>query len=432
MLRSVLKLVNVFALFILIMSMNGCGKNNDNPQPQKEPDPEPEIVVTLGDITVTMDENPNLGDTIATLAATSTGSSSISYSILEESISGSCILDDESGVLVVYEPSDFDYEKNPQLSLKVRAYNENTADTAMVLITLEDVIEFDNAFITMWKTTTPGEQIRIPTRDFSMTYDYSVDWGDGTEISTGENGTASHTYSNPGIYTVKVIGEFPAIFFNDNYDQQILSIEQWGNIQWETMEFAFYGCSNLICNATDAPNLSKVKSMQRMFGGAVNFKGDLSNWQVGNVEDMSWLFHGNVIFNSDLSQWDVSSVKTMNRMFLFAETYNQPLNNWDVSSVIDMEQMLGAAYKFNHSLGDWNIRSVTTMEGMLYDTDLSIENYDATLEGWSNSTDVPSDITLGANFLKYCQKGETARNFLINSKGWNIIGDSRASNTVCQ
>ena len=49
--------------------------------------------------------------------------------------------------------------------------------------------------------------------------------------------------------------------------------------------------------------------------------GDISNWDVSNVEDMNDMFYGSS-FNGDITSWDVSNVEYMNYMF-----YNSPLQN---------------------------------------------------------------------------------------------------------
>src|SRR5690606_32137868 len=98
-------------------------------------------------------------------------------------------------------------------------------------------------FITTWETTAVNESITIPTTGTG--YNYTVDWGDGNTDS-GLTGNATHTYTVPGVYTVKVQGSFPRIYFNNEGDRlKIKSIEQWGTNVWTSMERAFYGCTNL-------------------------------------------------------------------------------------------------------------------------------------------------------------------------------------------
>ena len=45
-----------------------------------------------------------------------------------------------------------------------------------------------------------------------------------------------------------------------------------------------------------------------MFKNATSFNGDLSSWDVSNVNYMASMFYGATSFNSDLSSWDVSSI----------------------------------------------------------------------------------------------------------------------------
>ncbi len=110
-------------------------------------------------------------------------------------------------------------------------------------------------FITVWKTTSDGESITIPTNS-NYTYNYTVDWGDGT-TTMGNTGDATHTYATAGEYDVNITGIFPAIYFNNSGDQdKIYEVSQWGDQQWQSMEKAFYGCINLDVTASDTPDLS--------------------------------------------------------------------------------------------------------------------------------------------------------------------------------
>src|SRR5690606_24037776 len=117
----------------------------------------------------------------------------------------------------------------------------------------------------------------------------------------------TYTYNVPGIYTVTISGDFPRIRFG-NFNQansmllKIKSVEQWGDIEWTSMESAFKGCSSLIINATDAPDLSMVTHLSSMFSGASTL-------------------------NQSINHWDVSNVININNMFENATMFNQPLNN---------------------------------------------------------------------------------------------------------
>lgn len=83
-------------------------------------------------------------------------------------------------------------------------------------------------FITKWKTTTTNESITIPITGGG--YNYIVDWGDGTAISPGQTGDASHTYTTAGIYNVSITGTFPRIYFLFSTSRfNIVEISQWGD-----------------------------------------------------------------------------------------------------------------------------------------------------------------------------------------------------------
>lgn len=226
-------------------------------------------------------------------------------------------------------------------------------------------------FVTTWEVDSLGypddNEIEIPLIESGYKYDFTVDWGDG---STDENVTQaiSHTYSSPGTYTVSISGGFPGLEFTQSFanSRKLMSIEQWGGIQWRTMKNAFNNCSNLVSNANDQPNLSLVKDMSGMFADADVFNGDLSYWDVSSVTDMSGMFYDARLFNGDISNWDTSSVINMSGMFSSASAFNSDISNWDVSSVKDMSRMFKYAKTFNADLSNWDVSSVTDMFYMFY------------------------------------------------------------------
>jgi uncharacterized delta-60 repeat protein len=79
-------------------------------------------------------------------------------------------------------------------------------------------------------------------------YNFTVEWGDNTSDSyNGTPGNITHVYSTPGIKQINISGIFPRIYFNNAGDRmKIISIEQWGENNFSTMQNAFKGCGNLI------------------------------------------------------------------------------------------------------------------------------------------------------------------------------------------
>ncbi|WP_263788931.1 BspA family leucine-rich repeat surface protein [Salinibacter grassmerensis] len=231
-----------------------------------------------------------------------------------------------------------------------------------------------DAFITTWETTSPDLSITIPTESEDISgYDFQVDWGDGTtETYSGLDPDPNHSYKEAGTYTVKISGTFPRIYLNAGRfgggDQanarRLQTIEQWGDIRWESMAFAFAGAENMTYNAVDMPNLSGVTDMSFMFDGAASFNGDIERWNVSNVNNMTAMFRGATSFNQDIGEWDVSAVTDMGFMFNEATSFNGDIEKWDVSAARDMGSMFNNAESFNRDIGSWDVSNVTTMSFM--------------------------------------------------------------------
>jgi len=165
-------------------------------------------------------------------------------------------------------------------------------------------------------------------------------------------------------------------------------------------------------------DVSKVTDMSNMFSHNKEFNQELNSWDVSSVTKMNNMFHGNKNFNKAIDQWNVESVTTMYRMFYGAVKFNQELNNWNVSNVTDMFNMFAYAINFDQNLGQWKLHSVEDISKMFFDIALSVENYDATLQGWALS-DPPRDLNFGGGENQYCLS-QTERQYLIDTYNWTI------------
>ena len=246
-----------------------------------------------------------------------------------------------------------------------------------VIITVVSTIPENEYFITTWKTDNIGissnTQISIPTTEEG--YNYFIDWGDG-KTNSDVTADINHTYKTAGTYTVKIHGNFPQLNFYKNSDnddsttesdaKKLLSVEQWGTNEWNSMWGAFYGCSNFVVNATDKPNLTKVTNMGRTFEKASKFNKDIGDWNVSNVTNMYSLFSEAKNFNQDISSWDVSKVTDMSLMFKDASSFNKDIGSWNLSSATTINNMFYGAKKFDQNIGDWNLSSVTDMSGLFF------------------------------------------------------------------
>ena len=285
-----------------------------------------------------------------------------------------------------------------------------------------------NLFITTWRTTVDNEDITIPTAGSG--YDYTVTTSDGRTF-TNTTGNQSITFATAGDYDVSISGTFPRIFFNNVGDKtKIIDIKQWGNIAWTSFSGAFRGCSNLVGNYTDAPDLSGVVVLNNSFRECSVFTGKVSNWDVSNVNNMRLMFYYASSFNGNLSAWNVSNVNNMNGMFANT-SFNQDIGSWDVSSVTNMSSMFYGAQSFNQDIGSWDITKVSTFADFLrVDKTLSTTNYDALLVGWVATLDAyvaagntyTLTPTAGFGNAEYTSGGaaEAARTKLQATYGWTV------------
>ncbi|MEP1151296.1 MAG: BspA family leucine-rich repeat surface protein [Balneola sp.] len=283
-------------------------------------------------------------------------------------------------------------------------------------------------FTTRWLTTSSNETVTIPTGGGTeiSDFDFTIDWGDGTlETFTGDDPDPSHTYATAGTHTVMIGGVFPHMdATQDGNLDQLVSLESWGSIKWESMTRMFSWARNMEYNATDTPDLSAVTDIAAMFFAAEKMTANLNDWDVSGVTNMSFMFDGATSFNGDITEWNTSNVTTMRDMFQGASSFNQDISSWDVSKVTDLRNMLNNASAFDQNLGDWKIGSVEFMQagsqGFLEGTALSIVNYDSLLIKWSEQT-LPMNLTLDVDSTYYSRRSVQSRQKIIDDFNWTII-----------
>lgn len=393
------------------------------------------------------------GELIGVLEAVDPEGEPLTYEIIEDEDGLFAVTN--NGEIVLAEGQSLDFETSEQNTIVVSISDGvNTVEITVTINVLDDGDIFDDpaSFITTWNVETDGQELIIGTNP-EFSYDYTIDWGDGTiEQRTDQN--PSHVYENADTYTVAINGQFPAL---DMIESDVLSQEalvdvlQWGSQEWQSMAHAFFNCTNLESfSASDLPDLTQTEKITAMFSNASAFNGDLSQWEVGNVVDMLGVFAGATNFNGDLSNWDVGNVTIMTSMFREASSFNQDISNWNVLNVTEMDNMFTDAISFNQDisgwevdnvaqmlnmfrratsfnqdLGVWNIGSIVSMFGMFQESGMSTLNYSATLRGWASlgNDNIPDGITLGALDKNFCDDPETitARiDILQGDNGWTI------------
>ncbi len=281
-------------------------------------------------------------------------------------------------------------------------------------------------YVTTWKTDNNGisapNQIEIPASGEYTVYYESIPAGMSGKLPATGTFTDAQTITLPAAGTYRIAirptgtTPFHRITFNGMSDAlELLTIEQWGEVNWSSMEGAYSSCRALSAiSAIDAPNLasvtsmanafsscsslssapnignwdvSKVANMQNLFTYAVNFNEPIGSWNVSAVTNMQSMFEGALRFNQPIGSWNVSAVTNMAAMFYGAGEFNQPIGNWDVSKVTNMNAMLRSMNKFNQPIGNWDVSKVTNMGFMFAGTSA----FNQPIESWdvSNVTQMP-------------------------------------------
>lgn len=341
----------------------------------------------------------------------------VTFSLGTGNDEGLCSIDPETGEITFLNTPDFE---NPSDSdgdnvyvIEIIAADSRDQVSFTLTVTIADVIESSGAFITTWQVTASGLTITIPINVNTPGYNYTVDWGDGT-IITGHTGVCSHTYAEAGVYTVSITGDFPRIHFNNGPERlKLLSIEQWGAIQWTTMWNAFYGCENMLLNATDAPDLSQAISLSGMFRNCESFNSPIDHWDVSSINNMQSMFEGCKVFNQNLNSWNTSQVTTMSQMFSKANAFNGNISSWDVGSCTTMRLMFNFAFHFNQDISAWDVSHVTDMASMFNQASI----FNQPIGSWDVSS-----VTTTNNMFSGCNQ------FNADISGWNMSSCTSISN----
>lgn len=312
-----------------------------------------------------------------------------------------------------------------------------------VFVQLAPAYAVNTDFISRWNTenltdgSSPSKNLTLPLLS-NGTYNFTVNWGDGSSDETVTSSTATHAYATAGIYTVTISGQIEGFAFSGTGDKaKLLDVSNWGSLKLIDPPSAglFYGANNFNATATDRPDTSSLTSLQSAFMGARSFNGAIGNWDVSHVTHMGSTFEGATVFNQDISTWDVSSVEIFRATFYEARAFNRDISGWNVSKAWHFGIMFQGASSFDQNLGSWDIAAggvaasrETQMDGMFSGTSLSATNYGSILAGWNNLTSATSMYLNSAgnnapNQLNvpvgYPAAAQADRQALLD-RGWNI------------
>ena len=162
------------------------------------------------------------------------------------------------------------------------------------------------AFVTEW-TVEDGDIIKLWSYDASpsgFTMDYDVDWGDGQSQENITTADQTHEYADfagSQTFTVTITGQFGALNMQRASATEkgyLTKMVQWGtdNI-WSALFRMFYGCSAMLYEATDYPNLTNLiesKDAREVFRDCSSITSmDISNWtNTSNITSLLSFFQG--------------------------------------------------------------------------------------------------------------------------------------------
>ena len=287
-----------------------------------------------------------------------------------------------------------------------------------------------------------SSEIKIYVRDDAGSVNYDIDCdGDNTFEQTGLTKSTSCKYAQKsGQFRIQMRGEIPGMVLcgDDETEQDygfsnhlaVISIEQWGDIHWKTMNSFAQNCQNLTIPAKDAPILDEVTDMSAMFMGALHFNQPIGHWDISHATNLARMFTAAFEFNQPLDKWDTSHVTDMSNMFMLCRAFNQPIGNWDVSHVTDMSGLFSEASEFNQPLEKWDVSHVTSMDGMFR----GASSFNQPLNTWdvSHVTNMQGMFNRAAAFSQPLDKWDVsavkymnamfwgAKSFGENIDGWNV------------
>jgi len=220
------------------------------------------------------------------------------------------------------------------------------------------------------------------------------------------------------------------------------SIDNWGTNQWLSMDYSFYGCTNMVGTYTDNPDTSLTTGLYSTFRGCSNFNSPLifdcslvtstsqmlwdcvlfnsevSLTNTSNLLSTQSMFYNCTVFNSSVTIDDTSNVTSMYDMFRASVAFNQPVS-FDTSSVTNMQNMFRFCFPFDQDISGFNISSLTSANDMLHLTAFSTTNYDLLLVAWEGQTH-NNTVTLHAGTAKYSAGAPATARAALITDAWTI------------
>lgn len=324
------------------------------------------------------------------------------------------------------------------------------------VLLISNIIYAQSPMIVKWEITNTSTK-KLSTKG-SATYTVKNNVEEVVFTGNLNEGVNHIDFPEVGDYTMEISNTSNFAFTNNppltTFPEELKELTQWGDADLNTDLTRMFAYSVMKITASDIPNfkpntslysmfmsnftdigdlsnwdVSNVNNMAAMFANTQNFTSDLSGWDVSGVTDMTSMFVSAHLFNSNLSNWDVSNLISANGMFSYASSFTSDLSGWDTSSITSTTGMFHEAGSFTSDLSGWDVSKVTEMIAMFNESGMSCQDYSKTLIGWSLQ-DVRLGVLFGAHTMEYGPQAVQARNILASDKGWDIEGDEYNENCL--
>jgi hypothetical protein len=308
-------------------------------------------------------------------------------------------------------------------------------------------------FVSTWNVASDGETVTLPLLSGGV-YSGTIDWGDGGATSVLSFANKAHVYTTAGTYTITISGsDIQGFQFNNGGDKaKITDVSNWGNLTITTNK-SFFGCSNLLVSATDAPTITTT-DLQSTFRATDLTGADLTSWDVSGVTNFLGCFYQSDFEGGNVSNWDVSSGVEFESCFGFSN-FDGDVSNWNLASASQVDfmfyttpnfnsdititsattnvtSMLQRAPLFDQDISNWSVTQITSFGnfmagGGIGSPTLSTANYDALLIAWDAQGAMSYSGTVNFGGSQYTSGGaaEAARTSLISK--WGGITDGGAA-----
>ena len=244
----------------------------------------------------------------------------------------------------------------------------------------------DTAFkLTINTALGTGDNFQLPLPS-GETYNFIVDWGDSSQdtITVYNQAETLHTYSGAFNGQISISGKCGGWAQNNGGDKlTVVSVDNWGDVEFESLNFGFYGCSNLISAPSGLKyNGTVLGSMFRECTSLINL--DVSDWDISNIISLvHFVYNCNSLSSLDVSGWDVSNVLSMSNFMALSAIVSLDVSEWTTTNLTNLSNFAFSATSLaTLNVSGWDISDVTTTFFMVRNTALVTFNTDS----WDTSS----------------------------------------------